>query len=393
MLAQVVEFLPERDAEILAAIPAAPGVFLLRGGAGSEPYAAKTANLRRRLTRLLGPAEERSTRLNLRERARTIEYTATGSDFESGLLLYRVLRQIFPQTYRARLRLRFAPLVRLNLDNPWPRAFLTRRLSLRGRSVYYGPFPSRATAEKFLNDSLDLYKMRRCDFDLNPDPAFPGCIYSEMKMCLAPCFKGCTDAEYVAEVRRVQEYLDTCGRSLESELAAEREKASAALEFEAASALHARLEKAQAAAAQAPELVRRLDRLHGVIVQRSAEPHSVALFRVEAGVIGAPIAFAVEPRQGKPVSMEARLAEALATVSAAQETSALERMEHLALLKHWYYRSSRVGEIFLTDERDELPMRRLVRGVSRVYRGERATDFTAENAESAEKPLATDEHG
>ncbi|HSA93379.1 MAG TPA: hypothetical protein VLE48_10240, partial [Terriglobales bacterium] len=87
MLAQAVEFSPDRDAEILAAIPASAGVFLLRGEAGSEPYAAKTANLRRRLTRLLGPAEERSRRLNLRERARTIAYTATGSDFESSLLL------------------------------------------------------------------------------------------------------------------------------------------------------------------------------------------------------------------------------------------------------------------------------------------------------------------
>jgi excinuclease UvrABC nuclease subunit len=393
VLAQVVEFLAERDAEILAAIPAAPGVFLLRGEAGSEPYAAKTANLRRRLTRLLGPEEERSKRLNLRERARTIEYTATGSDFESGLLLYRTLREVFPETYRARLRLRFAPLVRLNLDNPWPRAYLTRRLSLRGRSLYYGPFPSRAAAEKFLNDSLDLFKMRRCDFDLNPDPAFPGCIYSEMKMCLAPCFKGCTDEQYATEVARVQEYLDTSGRSLEVELAAEREKASAAMEFEAASALHARLEKARAAAGLAPALVRRLDRLAGVMVQRSAEPEAVALFRVDAGVVGTPVAFVVQPREGKPVSMEARLAEALAGAPVAQAASALERMEHLAILKHWYYRSNRVGEIFLADERGELPMRRLVRGVSRVYRGERAKDFTAENAEGAEKPLATDEHG
>jgi len=45
--------------------------------------------------------------------------------------------------------------------------------------------------------------------DLHPDPSFPGCIYSEMKMCLAPCFKGCTDEEYYAEVNRVQAYFDS----------------------------------------------------------------------------------------------------------------------------------------------------------------------------------------
>ncbi|MGH9510093.1 MAG: excinuclease ABC subunit C, partial [Terriglobales bacterium] len=226
MLSSTVAFSPERDAEVFAAIPAVPAVFLLRDDA-SEPYVSKTANLRRRLERLLAPPEARSRRLNLRERARRIEYTLTGSDFESRLLLYRTLRTLFPQTYRKRLRLRPAPLVRLNLDNPWPRAYITRRiLRLRGRSVYYGPFPSRAAAEKFLNDSLDLFKMRRCDFDLNPDPAFPGCIYSEMKMCLAPCFKGCTDEEYTAEVARVHAYLDSGGQSLVGELASERESAS-----------------------------------------------------------------------------------------------------------------------------------------------------------------------
>jgi len=381
-----IEFSPERDAEIFAAVPAAAAVFLLRGDEGSaQPYLSKTANLKRRLQRLLAPPEERSRKLNLRSRARRIEYTLTGSDFESGLLLYRALRSVFPQTYRARLRLRLAPLVRLNLDNPWPRAYVTRRIGrLRGRSVYYGPFPSRAAAEKFLNDSLDLFKMRRCDFELDPDPAFPGCIYSEMKMCLAPCFKGCSDQEYAAEVTRVQAYLDSGGQSLVGTLAAERESASASLQFETASGIHARLEKVEAARALLPEIARPLERVTGVIVQRAADAGAVALFRVDAGILSGPIAFSLEQRQGKPVSMEARLLEALAagrpaparasssSSSSSSSISALERMEHLALLKHWYYRSSRQGEIFLADQRGELPLRRLVRGVSRVFRGEPA---------------------
>ncbi len=378
MLSCEVEFFPERDAEFLAAIPAAPAVFLLRGDpaeADAEPYLSKTANLKRRLQRLLAPPEERSRKLNLRARARRIEYTLTGSDFESGLLLYRTLRTVFSQTYRARLRLRLAPLVRLNLDNPWPRAYVTRRIGrLGGRSVYYGPFPSRAAAEKFLNDSLDLFKMRRCDFDLNPDPAFPGCIYSEMKMCLAPCFKGCTDEEYTAEVSRVHAYFDSGGQSLTAVLAAEREGASAGLQFEAAAAIHARLEKVAAARGLLPEIARSLERVTGVIVQRSADAGAVALYRVDAGILSGPVAFSLEQREGKPVSMEARITHMLAATPAAPSASALERMEHMALLKHWYYRSSRQGEIFLVDDRGELPLRRVVRGVSRVFKGEKVAD-------------------
>src|SRR6266700_3454028 len=207
-----ISFSTDHPPDFFAQFAAAPAVFALRGAGESEPYVGKTANLRRRLQRLLAPPESQSKRLNLRERTATIEYSLAGSDFESALLLYQVLRQEFPENYNKRLRLRPAPLVRLNLENEYPRAYVTSRVGkmtgkLTGRSLYYGPFASRTVAEKFMNYSLDLFKMRRCTFDLEPDPKFPGCIYSEMKMCLAPCFKGCTDQDYAAEVARVQAYF------------------------------------------------------------------------------------------------------------------------------------------------------------------------------------------
>src|SRR5215510_4805764 len=114
----------ERANEILAGLPAASAVFALRGD--GEPYAAKTGNLRRRLERLLVEPQPGSKQLNLRAQTRSIEYTLTGSDFENRFLLYKVLRELFPKDYRDRLKLRPAPLIRLNLDNEYARAFVTR---------------------------------------------------------------------------------------------------------------------------------------------------------------------------------------------------------------------------------------------------------------------------
>ncbi len=373
MLSYHLEFAPSLDTEIFADVSAAPAVFALHGDPGTEPYISKTANLRRRLQRLLGSPAEHSKKLNLRELIRSIEYTPTGSDFESGLLLYRLLRSTFPKTYSARLRLRFAPLVKMHMESEYPRASITTRLGrLNGRSLYYGPFFSRTGAEKFANDTLDFFKMRRCVEDLNPDPNFPGCIYSEMKMCLAPCFKGCTDEEYAAEVGRVQNYFDTKGESLVREISAQRDQASANLEFENAAAHHARLDKLRPVLAQLPEIVHRIDRLAGVMVQASAAAESVALFRIDAGRIAGPLTFPIQSADhAKSQSMESRLREALATLPPAVTRTPLETMEHLALLRRWFYRGSRMGEIFFNDEHGILPMRRLVRGISRVYRGEK----------------------
>lgn len=375
MLTNRIEFIPERDTDLFASVPASPAVFLLRGEyVHSEPYVSKTANLRRRLQRLLGRVEERTKKLNLRDRVRTIEYTSTGSDFESGFLLYRVLRELFPKTYQKRLRFRFAPFVKLHLENEYPRASVTTRLGkLSGPVLYYGPFVSRVAAEKFMNDSLDFFKMRRCVDDLHPDPKFPGCIYSEMKMCLAPCFKGSTDEEYAAEVSRVQTYFDSRGDSLVRELSDQREAASANLAFEDAAAIHVKVEKLNPVVSQLPEIVQRLDRLSALLIQPSHVPESVALFRIESGCIAGPVTFHIQPPEhAKSQSMEARVQETLQSLPQSRAKSAIEMMEHLAVLKRWFYRGTRVGEIFFADDKGELPMRRVVRGVSRVFRGEKA---------------------
>jgi excinuclease ABC subunit C len=373
MLTERIEFHPEADAEIFSSIAAAPAVFLLRGeDTNSEPYVSKTANLRRRLHRLLSAPEEKTRRLNLRDRVRHIEYALTGSDFESGFVLYQILRTAFPKTYANRLRLRFAPLVKLHLENEFPRASVTTRLGrLAAKNIYYGPFASRVTAEKFMNDALDFFKMRRCVEDLHPDPKFPGCVYSEMKMCLAPCFRGCTDDEYRSEVVRVEEFLDSRGESLKRQMSAERDDASAKMEFESAAALHARLDKLTPVLQQLPEFVHRLDQMHAVIVQKSRQPEHVALFRVDGGTLAGPLEFPVTSNDHtKSQSMEARIQAALAEFPASKSASAIECMEHLAILKRWCYRSTRAGEIFFANDKGELPMRRLVRGIGRVYKGE-----------------------
>jgi excinuclease ABC subunit C len=401
VLSRTLTFSRDQDDSFFQGLPAAASVFLLRGE--GEPYISKTANLRRRLQRLLGLPSEHSKRLNLRDRVREIEFTLTGSDFESQFLLYTLLRRTFPKTYAARLRLRPAPLVKLHLENEYPRASVTRRLgklqkkekecgetgvspvpqdaSCTGEdaraskkyssNLYYGPFPSRSAAEKFTSDALDFFKMRRCVEDLHPDPAFPGCVYSEMKMCLAPCFKGCTDSDYHAEVARVQAFFDTSGESLSREFAEQRERASAELAFEEAAAIHAKLDKLKPLLAQLPEIVQRIDRLQAIVVQPSPEPISVSLFHFAEATLHGPYPFNVELR-AESQSMESRVEAAIAGFPPRDAHSTAERIEHLAILKRWFYRSHRVGEIFFAEANGSWPLRRIVRGIGRIYKGEQS---------------------
>lgn len=229
-------------------------------------------------------------------------------------------------------------------------------------------------------------------------------------MCLAPCFKGCTDEAYAAEVARVQQYFDTGGQSLLRELEAERERLSAELDFEAAAAQHAKIAKIKAILSACDDICGRLDRFHAVIIEPSAEAHSVALFRFHGGQLTGPAHLAMEEedepqdateqtREAQPAepeaapavassgthpqSMEARIRAALEPlVSGGQSIQRFS--EELAILKRWYYRSHKVGEVFFAGEDGELPWRRIVRGVGRVYRGEKgpSTEQAAEQPPS-----------
>jgi excinuclease ABC subunit C len=349
---------------------------------GSQPYLSTTRDLRQRLARLLRFPKANSKWLNLRAVTRRIEFQSVGSPFEAQWLLFLLNRLYYPRRFRKRLRLRLPVLIKVNLRNRFPRCYVTVRLAEDG-SLYYGPFPSRAAAERFTGDFLDLYKIRRCVPDLDPDPSHPGCMYSQMKMCLAPCFMGCTDEEYQQELKRVLGFLESEGAALVGELEAERERASMQLEFEQAARAHQRLDKAREVIRQREPLVREISRLDAILILPGNQDKSVAFFRVIAGEIRGPAVLVFQENVSSPVPLDQQIHQVLAPLGRDEDvrlatsisrTGHIERRlppwEHLSLLARWYYSSFRVGEIVMLPPSGELPHARLVRLCRKVMNRE-----------------------
>jgi len=370
------EFNPNHDAEFFSLLPAKPAVCLIGSREeAAEPYLIRTADLRRRLQRLLGPPDATSRRLNLREFAHLVRYRETGSAFEQALAYYQNAKQFFPKRYRELTRLRPAPVLKVNLRNAYPRCFVTRRIVVNEQGepasgVYYGPFASRRLAEAFAEKMLDFFKVRRCQIKIRRDPTFPGCIYSEMKMCLAPCFAACSKEEYDAEVNRLVQFLDTNSLSLHDALTQDREIASEQLDFEKAAAIHKKLEKLDDVLRGKPDLSRRIQNLDAVVLQRTAEPQTIVFFGVHGGRLAEPF-FLRFADTGKPASAEETLREYLegagkttTGANANVRQSAAELGEHLGLLARWFFSSPREGEIFFREK--DWPYRRILRGCSRL---------------------------
>ncbi|HYL63422.1 MAG TPA: hypothetical protein VE077_12455 [Candidatus Methylomirabilis sp.] len=402
------EFDPARAEDFFAALPPRPAVCQIEPRESSaEPFLIRTQDLRRRLQRLLSPPEPGTKRLNLSDFARGIRYRLTGSKFEQSLTFYLNARALFPKRYKKLMRLRTPALLKVSLRNAYPRCYVTRHIPIDDTGVptagaYYGPFPSRKLADAFAEKALDFFKVRRCQIKIRRDPTFPGCIYSEMKMCLAPCFAGCTKEEYDVEVARLVQFLDTSGNSLRAAIESDRERASGDLDFERAATLHKRLEKLDDALRLRPELARRVQDLDAVILQRAAEDQTVAVFAIHAGRLAEPFflrfaEIASQPRSaehifksyleghsfqtnalgtsenpesprffsqsadkcGREKSQTAPQSQPLS-----QSASRDQLGEHLALLSRWYYSNPRDGEIFFREK--DWPYRKILRACSRL---------------------------
>jgi hypothetical protein len=435
------EFLPENSEELLRSIPAAPGVFALRGAdPAAEPYLTRAADLRRRLRRLLAPPEALdengqpvpSKRLNLRARIHWIEWTRTGSDFESTLLLYRAARSAFgPEEARRRRRLHAPYVLRITMSQPHPRVYSTNRLSKKSLHESFGPFPSRAAAERTCDAVLDLFLLRRCYEDLEPYPEHPGCVYGEMNKCMQPCKEGnpqaCTPEQYAQEAHRVFAFFSTRGQSLLDEIAVRRDAASEAMDFEGAAALHKQWDKVRAAALLTDELVRPIDQLRALILQQAApledevRPEAAAVFLFEHGqlcgperlstlgvravreqtavgssLFAQPLMLAPVPLDPDPSYLSSRPASAPFADGAERPAAAVttpedraraaidaltartqtapdmaEFCDHLSLFRRWYYRpeKQRAGEVFLPTLDASWPIRRILNGAARVALG------------------------
>ena len=361
---EVGEDLAQLDAA-LEALPNNPAVFALWPKEG-DPYLSKTALLRRRLLRLLKEREKPSRLLNLRHAVRRIEYQLTGSAFESSVVLYEQARRHVPERYLELLKLRMPPYVKVVLANEFPRSHITTHLT-RTAGLNFGPFRSRASAEKFEGQFLDLFQMRRCQEDLLPSPQHPGCIYGEMGMCLRPCQQVVGPAEYGHEVARVVDFLQTDGRSLLEAIGHSRDRLSEEMMFEEAARQHKRYERVQEVLKLRDELARDADRLNGVAITRSLAPAAVEMWFLREGNWQEPQRFTFDVQEGRPVSLDRKLRETFAAVTP-RKLTVRERQEYLALLARWYYSTWREGEWLAFDSYDDIPYRKLVHAVSRVAR-------------------------
>jgi excinuclease ABC subunit C len=109
-----------------AAIPASPGVYLLKDRTGKVIYVGKAANLRSRVRTYLLGGDERSQVRFLVDKLADFETLVTANDKEALILENNLIKQYRPR-YNIRLKDDKSYVsVLVTVQDPWPRVVVTR---------------------------------------------------------------------------------------------------------------------------------------------------------------------------------------------------------------------------------------------------------------------------
>src|SRR5713101_571446 len=152
--------------EKFEAVPARPGVYLLKDGHGKVIYVGKAANLRNRVRSYLRGGDERSQVRFLVERLADFETLVTANDKEALILENNLIKQYRPR-YNIRLKDDKSYVsVKVTVKDPWPRVLVTRRIVKDGNR-YFGPFASASAVRDTLDTIRKAFPLRTCS-----DPVF-----------------------------------------------------------------------------------------------------------------------------------------------------------------------------------------------------------------------------
>jgi excinuclease ABC subunit C len=217
-------------------LPHKPGVYLFKDRFNRVIYVGKARDLQKRVSQYFHPGRQvradRKTQALL-ESIWDLEAHTVKSEPESLLLEGKLIKE-----YRPRYNVSFRDdkkflLVKVNLNDPFPRFQLTRVKKDDG-CRYFGPFPHSGSLRKTLTLLRKKFHLRTCRPEIPGEVDYRHCLQHIIKNCSAPCVNKITRAGYLAQVKQACDFLDGASGEMLAEFRVEMEAAAARLDFERA---------------------------------------------------------------------------------------------------------------------------------------------------------------
>jgi excinuclease ABC subunit C len=219
--------------------PSAPGVYRMIDGKGDVLYVGKAKNIKKRVASYTRPVGHDNRIIRMISGTVTMEFVTTKTETEALLLEANLIKRLLPR-FNVLLRDdKSFPYILITSDH-WAPQLLKHRGARTGKGHYYGPFAAAGAVNRTLNTLERAFLLRSCSnsfFEARTRP----CLLYQIKRCSAPCTGETDFAGYSELVREANAFLSGRSVSVQKQLAAEMDKASAALDFERAATYRDRI--------------------------------------------------------------------------------------------------------------------------------------------------------
>jgi excinuclease ABC subunit C len=227
---------PDAVATKLSHLPDGPGVYLWKGRDGTTLYVGKAKRLRSRVRSYFANDQLESPKTrHLVGLIADLETIVVPSEAHALILEANLIKEYRPRFNIALRDDKSYPYIKVTVQEPFPRVFVTRRLEDDGAS-YFGPYTDVGAMRRSLNVVKRIFTVRSCNYDMPAQMPERPCLDYYIKRCKAPCILAQSQHEYRSMidevvlflsgrpdevVRRVKERMDLASEQLDFERAAE----------------------------------------------------------------------------------------------------------------------------------------------------------------------------
>jgi len=228
---------PESVATKLPHLPEGPGVYLWKGRDGSTLYVGKAKRLRSRVRSYFANDQLESVKTShMVSLIADLETIVVPSEAHALILEANLIKEYRPRFNIALRDDKSYPYIKVTVQEPFPRVWVTRRLEDDG-ARYFGPYTDVGAMRRALNVVKKIFTVRSCNYDMPAQMPERPCLDYYIKRCKAPCILAQSQQDYRAMIDEVVLFLDGRPDEVMRRVEEKMELASEQLDFERAAEL------------------------------------------------------------------------------------------------------------------------------------------------------------
>jgi excinuclease ABC subunit C len=268
----------------IEAIPKCPGVYLMRGKKGEILYVGKAKVLSSRVRSYFHSGREQSPKIrSMVGQVADIETMVTGSELEALILENNLIKKHRPR-YNVVLRDdKNYPLLRLPIEDDFPRLEIVRRIKKDG-ALYFGPYVPAGGLHEMLRLLRRIFPLPNCSIVID-GTADRACIEFEIKRCLAPCTGNQSKEDYGRMITQVRLFLEGRDKILLKTLRKTMQKRAENLDFEGAAIIRDQVMKVERALERQRITSVRMEDRDVVGFSRKGEAADIQILFIRGGML------------------------------------------------------------------------------------------------------------